>query len=258
VSRKGLIDYVLLPGIPITGLTTQELRDLLAPKLIQYQIEPNLFVFLTESRTIRFQVQGYVRGPGRFEAEAPVDLKMALMMSGDVLPDGDPQRVKVFRLEGTHRVTLEFETREWYRQDTLIYPPELMDEDIVIVLRIYEPYMVQVAGEVTSPGRFLPDDDENLSTIIDKAGGMKEGADERHVIVLRRVNGRRVELEFDLKDLEEQYESSALPKIYGGDVVIVRKIPGWKTYDFWFSGLQQTMWLITTYYFFRTLIRQEL
>jgi len=256
VSPNGLIDYTLLPGIPVLGLSAAEIRELISLRLVQNQIEPNLFVIVSDIRLINFQVHGYVRSPGKFEAESPVDLQIALLMAGGVEDDGDNRRIKILRLSGSDRIEIVTDQLEWFRQDTMIFAPQVQDRDIIIVMRKYNPYLVRVVGETSLQGEVLPLPGEDLAQLLFRTGGFSTKADLKHIVIIRRTNGNYEEIIVNLKKIFKEGRVEDIPLVEGGDIVVVREIPPWTTYDWWMTGVREAIFLYTTYFLIRTMVNQ--
>lgn len=256
VSPNGLVDYTLLPGIPVIGLTSTDIRELVAIRLVQNKIEPNLFVVISDIRLISFQVHGYVRSPGKYEAESPIDMQIALLMAGGIEDDGDNRRIKVLRLVGNERQEIMTDQLEWYLQDSTVFAPQVQDRDIIIVMRKFNPYLVRVIGSVPKPGEYLPLPDEDVAQLLYRTGGFDAKADLKHVVIIRRTDGRHHEIVVNLKKIFKKGKVEEIPLIQGGDIIVVREIPPWTTYEWWAYGLREALFLFSTYLLIQTLVNQ--
>ena len=145
----------MLAGIPLDGLTADDVKELLRSVLLRFSFEPDIFVIISEQMVLKFQVFGAVKRPGEFEAEGSINLQQALAMASGIDEDGDYNHIRIMRLQDDRRIDIEVDLKTFFRQDSLVLPPEIRDRDIIIVPRQIAEMTVRVIGAVYEPGFYL-------------------------------------------------------------------------------------------------------
>lgn len=95
----------------------------------------------------------------------------------------------------------------------------LQNPQVSVFVKEYASQRITVEGEVAKPGIFPISDRTTLLQALALAGGIKDNADLRGVVIMRQVDGRRMVAAFDLRQLR----SGAMedPEVFGGDTVVV-------------------------------------
>ena len=241
VRQDGTTEYPLLAGIPVDGLTQEELRDLLMPVLLRFETEPEVFVIISETQLLKVQVQGEVNRPGRYEAESPLNLQQAVMLAGGPSGDSDPRYVHILRLEDEKRIDIMYDLMVMFTQDTLMLAPELKDGDIVVIPGKRNELMVQVLGSVPHPGSYIPNPGDNLFQVIMQAGGFASGADERRTVLISLQAGQRIRTVINVKKMIREGRYDELPLILPGDMVIVPELADWRDAKWWIDWVRNLM-----------------
>lgn len=248
VKNDGTIDYPMLSGIPLRGLTAVDVRKLLLPNLIRYTGEPDVFISLSESRQIEFEVKGAVQNPSKFRQEAPIDLQQALYIAGGILEKGSPTDVLVLRSTGNRRITLRFDVLGFFQQDTLILPPLIENRDIIIVKQADETKSVRVFGLVNSPGHYIPEVGDNVGDIIFRAGGINEDGKESRVTHITTRNGKTERTIYNFKKIYDYDFYKSLPEVQPGDIIIIRKQQFYLKWSWWLEMIRDISTVLTFIY----------
>ncbi len=175
-------------------------------------------------------VRGAVRSPGDFQYDESLTLKDVLTMSGGLLPEAATNRIDIFRLDYKNNQPTKtiFQTLEVDAHLNLSGHPgssfQLMPSDQVVVRQAPE-YAIQrnvnIVGEVRYPGIYaLTDKNETLLTVLQRAGGLTNGAFPEGATLYRPHNGKGFVI-LDLKEALKNDQSVYNYILKDGDVVEV-------------------------------------
>jgi protein involved in polysaccharide export with SLBB domain len=151
----------------------------------KYFVEPILDRFAN-----RVEIIGAVFRPGQYELEAGLTLRQLISKADGLKEDAFLNRGYISRLNSDNSLALlAFDVDKVMKgteQDIL-----LKREDKVTISSIFdlrEEYKVDIKGEVRSPGAFDYADGMTLESLIQMAGGFKEGATPNRIEIARRIN----------------------------------------------------------------------
>jgi len=108
VRPDGKISLPLINDVAAAGLTTLELRDVLAKRLAEYIPEPEVSVIVTEVRSFKVSVIGEVLKPARYDLKSWTTVLDALALAGGFTPFAARSQVVVLRPEGTGMKRIPF------------------------------------------------------------------------------------------------------------------------------------------------------
>jgi polysaccharide biosynthesis/export protein len=178
-------------------------------------------------------VGGDVRKPGTYRTSGQLHLSDAIHMAGGLAPDAEQEDAQVFRYlpDGQTKI-FSVKLAAAMAGD----PTEnivLDSRDRILVHRNVsgvDPAAVYVEGEVARPGRYPLAANMTVADLIQAAGGPKQSADLKSADLTRydwtsesRMTGEHATIE--LTSLAIGNDST--PTLHNGDVVTVRKLPGW-------------------------------
>jgi protein involved in polysaccharide export with SLBB domain len=161
-------------------------------------IPKNGDVYLIEQILERFEnrveVTGAVFRPGPYELSKELTLKTLISRAGGLTEDAFLNRGYINRLNADNTPNLlSFDVAK-LMAGTI--PDILMQrEDRVIISSIFDlrdEYKVTVQGEVRQPGTFMYADNMTLESVIQMAGGLKEGATPNRIEIARRIKNSDV------------------------------------------------------------------
>ena len=234
VRQDGTIDYPLLSNIPIDGLTTSELGELLSPILMRYVTRPHLFINISEYYILNIRILGQVDRPGTYKVEGPIDLQGALSQAGGPTENADLRNIKIVRSIKNVKTELTVDLFEAFRRDEhKAVIPEMMDGDMIIVPITTSESYVRVYGAVSRPGMYVPGIGTNLMDIINKAGGASAGADMNSINLIRRDNDSYQSTRIKLRNMIKKGEQDKIPLVNPGDIVIINQKSAWKNTSLW-------------------------
>jgi len=144
-------------------------------------------------------VVGAVRVPGKFQYSPSLTLKDALILAGGMKLEAARNRIDVYRVVltanlPTRTLAISVEVDNNYNiigagSDLTLQP---FDEIVVRTAPHFElQQFVELNGEVLYPGRYaLVSENERLSELIRRAGGLSSEADSKAVTLFRRENNK--------------------------------------------------------------------
>ena len=97
VPPDGKINYKLIGPIVVRGRTVEDVQKEIAEKLNEYIIDPKVTVQLIQSHSMKYIIDGDVGRPGIFEMTRRMTVTEAVVLSGGILPTGDPSKVQIAR-----------------------------------------------------------------------------------------------------------------------------------------------------------------
>jgi polysaccharide export outer membrane protein len=100
VRPDGKISMPLLNDVQAAGLTAQELRDLLARKLVEFIPNPEVSVIVIDVRSFKVSVIGEVARPGRFELKAWTTAVDVLALAGGFSQFASRSKIVILRTDG--------------------------------------------------------------------------------------------------------------------------------------------------------------
>jgi protein involved in polysaccharide export with SLBB domain len=150
----------------------------------KYIVEPILDRFAN-----RVEITGAVFRPGQYELEPGLTLKQLIQKADGLKEDAFLNRGYVSRLNSDNTLALQsFDVSKILNgteQDIL-----LKREDKVTISSLFDlrdEYKVDIKGEVRAPGTFDYADGMTVQSLIQMAGGFKEGATPNRIEIARRI-----------------------------------------------------------------------
>jgi len=95
------------------------------------------------------------------------------------------------------------------------------DPVVSVVVRQINSRKVFVTGEVARPGPYPLSGPTTVLQMLAIAGGLKEYADDKHIIVMRTENGRSVTLPFNYRDVAKRRNVAQNVTLKPGDTIVV-------------------------------------
>ena len=112
VKPDGGITFPLAGDIRASGLTTQELTDVLRKRLQKFIPSPVVTVSVLQTVSNKIYVVGKVARPGEYKATHYMDVLQALSLAGGLTPYADGDEIKIIRREGNVRKVYRFDYDE--------------------------------------------------------------------------------------------------------------------------------------------------
>lgn len=180
--------------IKVLQNTNKERRitDVIANDFIKYS-PSNGDKYVVEQILDRFanrvEINGAVFRPGQFELESGLTLKQLIQKADGLKEDAFLNRGYISRLNPDNSIALiSFDVAKILKGTD----PDLLlkREDKITISSIFDlrdEYVVDIKGEVRAPGRFNYGEGMTLESLIQMAGGFKEGATPNRIEIARRI-----------------------------------------------------------------------
>lgn len=137
----------------------------------------------------RVEIKGAVFRPGQYELEKGLTLKQLILKADGLKEDAFLNRGYISRLNSDNSLALlAFDVDKVLKGTEQDIP--LRREDKITISSIFDlrdEYKVDVKGEVRFPGTFDYADGMNVQSLIQMAGGFKEGATPNRIEIARRI-----------------------------------------------------------------------
>jgi polysaccharide export outer membrane protein len=95
------------------------------------------------------------------------------------------------------------------------------DANITVVVREINSRKAFITGEVNKPGPYPLTAPTTVMQLISMAGGLREYADAKKIMIMRSENGRQVSLQFNYKDVAAGKKLEQNIELKPGDTVVV-------------------------------------
>lgn len=136
--------------------------------------------------------------------------------SAQVRPDG---RIALPLLNDVQAAGLTPEQlREKLTEESKKY---MEDPNITVVVRQINSRKAFITGEVDKPGAYLLTSPTSVMQLIAMAGGLREYANTKKIVIMRTENGRQISLQFNYKDVIAGKNLKQNIELKPGDTVVV-------------------------------------
>ena len=218
INREGYIAPSNMPKIFLRGVTFGQARELLRSRFGNfYRFAPEQFaVSLSSARTISVNIFGEANNIGSFTLSAVNTAFNALVAAGGPTELGTVRNIRLIR----GRVTKQIDLYQFINNPSTQFEFSLENNDIIHI-PIAE-RVVAIQGAVRRPYKYELIQGENLTQLLDYAGGLTADAYREVIQVSRFENDTRILIDVNLKSLLANKQNFNLQN---GDTVIVRAIP---------------------------------
>jgi protein involved in polysaccharide export with SLBB domain len=178
-------------------------------------------------------VGGEVRGPGKYGTSGQVHLRDAIHLAGGTSPDAAMDSAQLFRTQadGTLKIISVNlgEALAGNPIDNILLEPR----DRILVHKVasrVDPPTVYIKGEVAKPGRYPLTANMRPEDLLRVAGGLKRTADSEAAELTHYTpsNGDRTASHVEVwLSSARSGESNEMVTLNDGDVLTIRKNPGW-------------------------------
>ena len=210
VDSDGSITFPLIGRVQVSGKTTREIEEEITRMLADgYVRRPQVSVEITTFRSRSIFVLGEVRNPGRYQISGPQTLLEVIAHAGSTTAaagdtiivqrykDGIASAVTAALPDDERTAEVMRVSLEDLRQGRLNANILLQDSDTIIVPPAERFY---VQGFVKQPGSFVLRPGMTVRQAIAEAGGISERGSTRGIKIIRKINGKEVELDADMSD----------------------------------------------------------
>jgi polysaccharide biosynthesis/export protein len=133
VRPDGGLSFPLAGDVEAGGHTVEDIRRVLASRLLKYIPDPVITVAVKAANGSRIFVVGKVNRPGDFALARPIDVMQALSLAGGTTAYADVNGIRILRREGTRQTAFHFHYDEVRRGEGLAQNILLHSGDTVVV-----------------------------------------------------------------------------------------------------------------------------
>lgn len=189
VTPDGKLYFNLLPGMEVAGLTTQQLKQQLDEKLVQYYKHPQVSVTLLDAVSQRVWVLGRVNQPGIYPMTRPLRVLDAVSLAGGLFTSrftGTTEELAdlshSFLIRQGQRLPVDFQklirdgdlSQNIYLQpNDFVYLPSSLTNEVYVLGAVMEPRPVGFMNEM------------NLMAVLGRGLGLRPDADLSRVSIIR-------------------------------------------------------------------------
>jgi protein involved in polysaccharide export with SLBB domain len=204
--------------VGVTGLTFQELKNVLYKQFSKYYTGFEMNVSMGALRTIRVYVVGNAEQPGAYTISSLSTLVNALFESGGPSKKGTMRNIQVKR---NGKAVVHFDMYDFLLKGDKSRDVRLMPEDVIFIPPVGD--LVAIAGNVKNPAIYELKGESKFSDLIDMTGGLTATAFNGRVQIQRIENHKfRNVYEGDLVDIDKYIKKNFILK--DGDLVKVFSI----------------------------------
>lgn len=167
VDRDGKISIPKIGVLGVSGLTFQELKELLYKEFSKYYTGFEMNISMGQLRTIRVYVVGNARRPGAYTVSSLSTLVNALFEAGGPSKTGTMRDIQVKR---NGKTIVHFDMYDLLIKGDKTKDIRLMPEDVIFIPPVGP--LVAIAGNVKNPAIYELKGDIRLTDIISMAGGI--------------------------------------------------------------------------------------
>ncbi|MCX5809936.1 MAG: SLBB domain-containing protein [Proteobacteria bacterium] len=204
--------------VGVTGLTFQELKNVLYKQFSKYYTGFEMNVSMGALRTIRVYVVGNAEKPGAYTISSLSTLVNALFEAGGPSKKGTMRDIQVKR---NGKAVVHFDMYDFLLKGDKSRDVRLMPEDVIFIPPVGD--LVAIAGNVKNPAIYELKGESKFSDLIDMTGGLTATAFHGRVQIQRIENHKfRNVYEGDLVDIDKYIKKNFILK--DGDIVKVFSI----------------------------------
>ena len=215
IDRDGNISLPKVGVLGVTGLTFNQLRELLQKEFSKYYTGFEMSVSLGALRTMRVYVVGNAQNPGAYTVSALSTIVNALLESGGPSKTGTMRDIQLKR---NGQTIGHFDLYDLLLKGDKSKDERLLPEDVIFIPSVGA--LTGIAGNVKNPGIYELSGETRLLDLIHMAGGLMSLAFKGRVQVERITDHQfRTIFEGNLFDLESSTEKNFI--LQDGDLVKV-------------------------------------
>lgn len=253
VSRDGFITFPFLGRVPLAGMTTSQVENVIASRLAEGRllVDAQVAVLIDEYGSKKYQVLGEIRRPGSYALMAEERLLDAISTAGGVDPETAGKELMIVRTvmqkkpaasettpepvsawgrtpaftngygsgEQPAKIVITIDLERLLRGNDLVSNLALHEDDVIYIPKAEFFYIM---GQVKSPGSYkLSQKDLTLVGAIGNAGGFTSIAARRKTRIIRVENGVEKIITVNVDAITSAGRKIQDVRIKPGDIIIV-------------------------------------
>ncbi len=204
IDPQGRIVHQTLGVFDLANRTLSEAQSLLKEALVNHYKAERIEISVLEPRRVAVRVSGAVSQPGTYKGFTSHRVSEIIELAGGILSHGTTRRIE---FSGGPKPLIVDLDRATYLGDNSANPCLYAGHSIHVPSKTAD--RVQVVGEVNRPREIELAPGDNVSTLIELAGGLRASAD------ISRVNISRG------ADIVIRADGGVFPALQPGDVITV-------------------------------------
>lgn len=239
VKDNGTIEYPLLYGIPVDGITITELQQLLNTQISKYFGQATMVAIrIAPVYPIHVEVIGQVVRPGLHTVLNTTSLLGIIGMVGGVAPGAQLSQVKIIRKENGKSIEHICDVTGVIMKGDLTMLPLLKDEDVIFIPGNPETATIKVLGGVMRPGTFEINFQTNLLDVLFLAGGPTRNAKLKEIRIISDADENVKQVKIDVNEIINKNNINLLPVINPGDIIYIpERTITWMSFVNWMRDL---------------------
>lgn len=215
IDRDGNISLPKVGVLGVTGLTFNQLRDLLYKEFSKYYTGFEMNVSMGALRSMRVYIVGNAQNPGAYTVSALSTIVNALLQSGGPSKTGTMRDIQLKR---NGQTIGHFDLYDFLLKGDKSKDARLLPEDVIFIPSVGP--LAGIAGNVRNPAIYEMTGETRLLDIMHMAGGLTSVAFSGRVQVARITNHQfRTIFEGDLLNLDNNAEKNFV--LQDGDLIKV-------------------------------------
>jgi protein involved in polysaccharide export with SLBB domain len=218
VSPEGTINIPNVGIVPVNGLTVEQATKRIKDKMARNGYagilngQTKVIVSIGKIRTIKVTVIGEAKSPGTFTVSSLSNLFNVLYLSGGPNDRGSLRTIELVR---NNKVITKLDVYDFLLKGMQTANVRLEEQDVVRIPVAKN--LVRVRGEVKREGIYEVLPNENLSKLIEFAGGFTSKAYTANISVIQYTDREK-----QIKDIAKEQYNNYQPN--NGDEISVRKV----------------------------------
>ena len=199
VSRNGSLQLPEMGPITVTGMTFDEVKELLTKRIQENYLGVDVSISLGELRSIRVLLAGEAHKPGSYTVSSLSTITQALFVSGGVSDIGS---LRDIQLKRNGKLVGSFDLYELLLKGDASQDLRLQSGDVVFIPAVGK--TVSVKGEVRRPAIYELKGKETMADLLRLAAGLKANAYPKKALLQRYdVNHLPSLINIDLTDNQQ-------------------------------------------------------
>lgn len=232
VQSDGSVDYPLVSGIPVDGLTLSEFREILSTQLTKYIGEPPILsIRFSSSISIRVTVLGQVTTPGEYLIQQSSTIQGAVSRAGGPTPRAQLDRVKLIRNNDAAKSVKTVNLLRFFIEGDPSLLPVIDEGDVIVVPGVPGSHDVKILGEVRVPGSYTVHLGASILDVLFMAGGPTKEAALSRVRWTSPLDSVSRSVEIDLNSILKSNAHKPIPEVRPGDILYIptKRSGFWRT-----------------------------
>ncbi|GAB1620085.1 SLBB domain-containing protein [Agarivorans albus] len=215
VNRHGSISFPELGPVNVSGLTFNQVRELITQQIQEKKIGVRSNITMGELRTVEVFVLGDAFQPGKYLVSSLSTITHALYASGGVNQQGSLRDIRLLR-DG--QLVSRFDLYDLLLSGNTSNDLQLRSGDVVFVGPLGD--TVSVEGEVVRPAIYEISGEESIAGLIRTAGGYTTKAFKKSARLERITNEGLI----DLVTLDLKSKTDLKMKLRNGDFLTIEQV----------------------------------